>query len=165
MTCPCEMGNLIECKSLDECCLKLGYFTTPTVIYLFSYLMCMTLEIDDNDDRHSSDDAATAQSQESEYRSDQPDSTTVPELEVSTAGQALGLIVSLAAQDHGLMSRLDPMERQFVQELVTSGGSEGPGETVRMGSAEEQELVIPGVTHNRVSADIPRAQSRRNVPD
>ena len=83
----------------------------------------MTLEMDDNDDRQSSDDAATAQSQESEYRSDQPDSTTVPELEVSTAGQALGLIVGLAAQDHELMSGLDPMGRQFVQEFVLSGGS------------------------------------------
>ena len=30
---------------------------------------------------------------------------------------------------------------------------------------EEQELVMPGATHNRVTGDIPRAQSRRYVPD
>ena len=70
--------------------------------------------MDDNDDRQSSDDAETAQSQESEYRLDPPDSTTVPALEVSTAGQILWFIVSLAAQDPELMSRLDPMGRQFV---------------------------------------------------
>ena len=60
MTSPCEMGNLTVCKSLDECCLKLGYFTAQTVIYLFFYLRYIALEMDDNDDPQSSDDAATA---------------------------------------------------------------------------------------------------------
>ena len=50
MTSPCEVGNLTVCKSLDECCLKLGYFTAQTVIYLFFYLRYIALDMDDNDD-------------------------------------------------------------------------------------------------------------------
>ena len=68
--------SLDKRKSLDECCLKIGYFTTLTVIYL-PYLRWVTLEMDDNDDRQSSDGAETAQSQESGSQSNQLGSTQV----------------------------------------------------------------------------------------
>ena len=142
MTSPFEMGNLTVCKSLDECCLKLGYFTAQTVIYLFFYLRYIALDMDDHDDPQSSDDAATAQSQESDDRSNPPDRTTTPALDSSIAGQTLGLMVSLSALDPEVMGRLEPIGRQFVEELVTPVG-----------------------IHGRVTEDTPRAQSRRYVPD
>ena len=81
MMCP-YMGKLIDKrKSLDKCCLKIGYHTALTVIYL-SYLRWMALEMDDNDDRQSSDGAETAQSQESESQSNQLGITLVSEHEV-----------------------------------------------------------------------------------
>ena len=136
------MGNLTVCKSLDECCLKLGYFTAQTVIYLFFFLRYIALDMGDHDDTQSSDDAATAQSHESNDRSNPPDRTTTPAVDSSIEAQTLGLMVSLSAQDPDVMGRLEPSGRQFVEELVTPVGS-----------------------HGRVTNVTPRAQSRRHVPD
>ena len=125
MTSPCEVGNLTVCKSLDECCLKLEYFTAQTVIYLFFFLRYIALDMGDHDDTQSSDDAATAQSHESNDRSNPPASSTTPVADRSVEAQTLGLMVSLSAQDPDVMGRLEPSGRQFVEELVTPVGSHG----------------------------------------
>jgi hypothetical protein len=105
------VGNLTECKSLDECCLKLGYFTAQTVIYLFFYLRYIALDMGDHDDTQSSDDAATAQSHESNDRSNPPARSTTPVADRSVEAQTLGLMVSLSAQDPDVMGRLEPSGR------------------------------------------------------
>ena len=98
--------------------------------------------MDDHDDKQSYDDAATAQSREPGDGSNPLNSTTTPALDSSIAGQALGLMISLGARDPEVMGRLEPIGRQFVEELVTPFGA-----------------------HGRVTEDTPRAQLRRYVPD
>jgi hypothetical protein len=143
MTSPFEMGNLIVCKSLDECWLKLGYFTTQTVIYLLVYVRYIALDMDEHEDIQSSDDgdAATAQSQES-GNSSRTDRAIPTALDSSIEGQTLGLIVGLGALDPEVMGQLEPSGRQLVEELMTPGG-----------------------IHGQVTEATPHAQSRRYVPD
>ena len=125
MTSPCEVGNLSVCKSVDECCLKLGYFTAQTVIYLLFYSRYIALDMDDHDGTQSSDDADTAQSRESDDGSNTLDQTITPAVDNSIEAQTLGFVISMGAQDPELMGRLDSRGRQFVEELVTPVGNHG----------------------------------------
>ena len=133
--------------------MKIGYFTTLTVIYL-TYLRWMTLEMDDNDDLQSPDGAETAQSHKSGSQSSQLGITVVSEHEVIDEVRAMGFLVGYTSQVPELLVRLSPGARQFVHDCVASGDPGEQLETERIGPSEEKEYAMSGRPYDRLGVPV-----------